>query len=67
LWRVSSSAWLLVVLARVDDSFGTIGPWTGLAFYTAKDVLCPPLVDGEHFGGTRYMPLQFLLYAVSPA
>ena len=51
----------LVVLARVDDSFGTIGPWTGLAFYAAKDVPCRPLVVGEHFGGTRYRLLQFPL------
>ncbi len=56
-------SWLLVALARIDDSFGTIGPWTGLAFYAANGVFYPPLFDGEHFAGTRYLPLQFLLYA----
>src|SRR5438034_11118599 len=56
-------SWLLIAFARVDDTYGTVGPWTGLASYTVHGTLYPPLFDGESFGGTRYMPLQFLLYA----
>lgn len=56
-------SWLLIAFARVDDTFGTVGPWSGLASYAAHGTLYPPLFDGENFGGTRYMPLQFLLYA----
>jgi hypothetical protein len=56
-------SWLLIAFARVDDSYGTVGPWSGLASYTAHGTLYTPLFDGQSFGGTRYMPLQFLLYA----
>ena len=56
-------SWILVTVARIDDSFGTDGPWTGLSLYAAGGTYYPPLFDGQHFGGTRYMPLQFVLYA----
>ncbi len=56
-------SWLLIAFARIDDTYGTLGPWTGLASSAAHGTLYPPLFDGDAFGGTRYMPLQFLLYA----
>jgi len=56
-------SWILVTVARIDDSFGTVGPWTGLSLYAANGDYYPPLFDAQHFGGTRYMPLQFMLYA----
>jgi hypothetical protein len=56
-------SWLMIAVARVDDSYGTVGPWTGLSFYANHGTLYPPLFDGASFGGTRYLPLQFLLYA----
>jgi hypothetical protein len=59
------ASWLLIVVARIDDSFGTVGPWTGLSLYASNGVYYPRLFDGQHFGGTRYMPLQFLLYAAA--
>jgi hypothetical protein len=53
----------IVALGHIGDSSSTIGPWTGLAFDAAHGTLYPPLFDGANFGGTRYTPLQFLLYA----
>lgn len=36
------------------------GTWMGLAQYVNEGVLYPPLFDGEHYGGTRWMPLPIL-------
>jgi hypothetical protein len=55
----------LVVLAHLNDTYHldhVAGAWLGLAKYAGSGVVYPPLYDGTHFGGTRYMPLQFLLY-----
>jgi hypothetical protein len=37
----------------------------GLAKYVNEGVLYPPLFDGEHYGGTRWMPLPILENAVA--
>ncbi len=34
-----------------------------LAGYASEGTLYPPLYDGERFGGTRFMPLQFVFHA----
>jgi hypothetical protein len=55
----------LLVVAHLNDTYHidhVAGAWLGLAKYVGSGVFYPPLYDGEHFGGTRYMPLQFLLY-----
>jgi hypothetical protein len=39
------------------------GVLMGLAAHLNAGRLYPPLYDGHYFGGTRYMPLQFLLQA----
>jgi hypothetical protein len=58
----------LVVLAavHVDDLYRMThvsGVWMALARNVTEGTLYPPLYDGEHFGGTRFMPLQFALHA----
>src|SRR4029078_10509427 len=57
----------LVVVAHLNDTYHidhVAGAWLGLAKYASSGVVYPPLYDGTHFGGTRYMPLQFLLYGL---
>ena len=61
---VSSTA--IVAIAHVDDRFEVShvsGTWMALAQYATERVLYPPLFDGSHFGGTRYMPLGIVLNA----
>ncbi len=55
----------LVAVVHLNDTYHidhVAGAWLGLAKYLDSGLVYPPLYDGEHFGGTRYMPLQFLLY-----
>ena len=57
----------LIVFAHLNDTYHidhVAGAWLGLAKYVGSGVVYPPLYDGTHFGGTRYMPLQFLLYGL---
>ncbi len=58
--------WILIASVHVDDAYAhdhTAGAWLALARYTNEGVLYPPLYDGSNFGGTRFMPLQFVLHA----
>jgi hypothetical protein len=67
---VALAGWLfaalaLIAAAHADDGYRldhVSGVWMGLARYAADGTLYPELYDGEHFGGTRFMPLQFLVH-----
>jgi hypothetical protein len=55
----------LISVVHVDDRYRDThasGAWMALAQYARDGTLYPPLYDGERFGGTRFMPLQFLLH-----
>ncbi len=57
---------VLVAVVHANDAYhvGHVsGAWLALAQYVNEGTLYPPLYDGNAFGGTRYMPLQILLYA----
>jgi len=57
---------LLVAIVHVDDRFQITqvsGVWMALAQAANRGMFYPPLFDGMHFGGTRYMPLQIALDA----
>ena len=59
-------SWVLVAGVHANDAYrvGHVsGAWLALAQYVNEGTLYPPLYDGNAFGGTRYMPLQILLYA----
>jgi hypothetical protein len=56
-------SWLVIAAGHVDDRYMVVGPWTALSQAVDHGVLYPPLYDGHAYGGTRYMPLQFLSYA----
>jgi hypothetical protein len=59
-------SWLLIAVAHVDDRYNVghvTGSWFALARYVNEGILYPPLFNGHAFGGTRYMPLQFVIHA----
>jgi hypothetical protein len=60
------ASWIVIAAAHVDDSYHIThvsGAWMALAQAANDGDLYPPPYDGERFGGTRYMPLQILVYA----
>ena len=59
-------AWAVLAAGHASDLFRinwVSGVWLALAQAAADGTLYPPVFDGEHFGGTRYMPLAILLTA----
>jgi hypothetical protein len=59
-------SWLVIAIAHIDDTYHVsfvTGTWIALARYVNEGVLYPSLYNGHAFGGTRYMPLQFVLHA----
>jgi len=61
------AATLLFVLLLAGQGRGlymTSGVWAGLAVDLADGTLYRPVHDETGFGGTRYMPLQFILHAI---
>jgi hypothetical protein len=61
---IGAGSWLLLAVVHRDDLYGisfVAGAWLGLVHAAAHGVLYPPLFDGRHFGGTRYMPLTIVL------
>ena len=64
------AAWILagltlISVVHLDDRYRlshVSGAWMALAQYAGEGTLYPPLFDGERFGGTRFMPLQFVLH-----
>lgn len=63
-------SWALVAVVHADDTYHVShvsGAWLGLARYVDHGILYPPLFDGDAFGGTRFMPIQFVAYAGAAA
>ena len=66
----AAAAWIfagltLISAVHIDDRYRishVSGAWMALARYAGDGTLYPPLYDGERFGGTRFMPLQFALH-----
>jgi hypothetical protein len=55
----------LVAVVHVGDTYHVdhvAGAWLELGRYVGSGIVYPPLYDGVQFGGTRYMPIQFLIY-----
>lgn len=62
------AAWLFLAVSHAQDRYGVLhvqGAWMALARYANEGMLYPPLFDGEHYGGTRWMPLPILLNATT--
>ena len=71
LWIVASgilSCWIALASLHVADDYRVThnsGVWVALAETARAGRLYPPIFDGEHYAGTRYMPLPILLNALA--
>ncbi len=60
--------WLFLAVAHLHDRYGDghrQGAWMALAKYANEGVLYPPVYDGQHYGGTRWMPIPILVNAAA--
>jgi len=73
LWTVASAilaGWLILAAVHLRDDYRMShvqGIWVAAAEAARGGALYPPLFDGEHYSGTRYMPLAILLNAFGSA
>ena len=73
LWTVALAilaGWLILAAVHVRDDYRVShvqGVWIAAAEAARGGGLYPPLFDGEHYSGTRYMPLPILLNAFGSA
>ncbi len=71
LWALAGAivaGWLGLAAFHVNDDYHithTQGVWIASAEAARANQLYPPLFDGEHYAGTRYMPLSILLNALA--
>ncbi len=71
LWLLAGAVlagWLALVALHVDDDYRighNQGVWLAVADAARNGQLYPPIFDGEHYTGTRYMPLPILLNALA--
>ena len=71
LWIVAGgilSCWIALTVLHVGDDYRVGhngGTWAALAETARTGRLYPPIFDGEHYAGTRYMPLPILLNALA--
>ncbi len=59
------AAWAFLALVHIADRYEVgwvMGARMGLARSFANGTLYPPLFDGRFFGGTRFMPIPFVLH-----
>ena len=67
LWLLAGAiliGWLALVLLHVSDDYRVThnqGVWLTVADAARHGQLYPPIFDGEHYAGTRYMPGPILL------
>src|SRR5439155_16601091 len=60
------ASWAALAWAHLQDRYQVnfvSGVNTALAYRLNQGDFYPPLYDGAHYGGTRYMPLPFALHA----
>ena len=62
------AGWLALAAVHFSDDYRVThvqGVWIAAAESARAGRLYPPLFDGEHYAGTRYMPLPILLNALA--
>ena len=73
LWVVAAgvvAGWLILATRHVNDDYRVThntGVWIATSVAARDGLLYPPIFDGEHYAGTRYMPLPILLTALASA
>ena len=67
LWLLAGAVltgWLILVALHTGDDYRVghmQGVWLAAADAAQSGLLYPPIFDGEHYAGTRYMPLPIML------
>jgi hypothetical protein len=64
---LAALSWILVAVVNLNDRAlisWDDGARMGLAGYLRAGTFYPPLFDGIHYGGTRFMPIPILLHGV---
>jgi predicted membrane-bound dolichyl-phosphate-mannose-protein mannosyltransferase len=62
------AGWLALSAFHLRDDYHIShlqGVWLGVVDAASHGQLYPPIFDGEHFAGTRYMPMPILLNALA--
>src|SRR5688572_9853616 len=62
------AGWLVLVVLHVDDDYRVThlqGIWMATVEAARAGWLYPPLFDGEHYAGTRWLPLPILANALA--
>jgi hypothetical protein len=73
LWLVACgliAGWLALLSRHLNDDYRIThnsGVWIAVADGARVGRLYPPIFDGAHYAGTRYMPLPILLNALASA
>jgi len=71
LWTVAAAVlagWLALSALHVKDDYRVShlqGVWLAVVDAARNGQLYPPIFDGEHYSGTRYMPMPILLNALA--
>lgn len=71
LWLVSAAVvagWIVLAALHLRDDYRIShvqGIWIAATASVLTGHVYPPIVDGEHYAGTRYMPLPLLLNALA--
>jgi hypothetical protein len=63
---VVAGSYLVLAISHLKDRYQinfVSGVYTALALHLNEGSFYPELYDGEHYAGTRYMPLPFVLHA----
>ena len=64
------AGWLFLAIRHFNDDYRVThntGVWIAVSDSARQGLLYPPIFDGEHYAGTRYMPLPILLTALASA
>jgi len=71
LWSVAAAilaGWLALAVVHVHDDYRVThyqGVWIAVSQAAREGHLYPAIFDGEHYAGTRYMPLPILMNALA--
>jgi hypothetical protein len=73
LWAIAAAViagWLSLAVIHVNDDYRVThnqGVWIAVSDAARSGRLYPPIFDGEHYAGTRYMPITLLLNGLASA
>jgi hypothetical protein len=73
LWLTAAAivgGWMALAIIHVRDDYRVThvqGIWIAIADAARRGALYPPIFDGEHYSGTRYLPLPLIANGLAAA